>query len=126
MKERLRPDRVAETAWKRIFDYGEWLLRLPEGVKEWTKMMRHGKLRLEITAPDLETLLKKLDQMTNRLSFSIVLLSLSIVLVGLMIASSLGRPSTLLWKIPAVEIGLGASAFLFGWLLYSIFRSGKF
>ncbi|RXS83861.1 AarF/ABC1/UbiB kinase family protein [Geobacillus sp. PK12] len=126
MKERLRPDRVAETAWKRIFDYGEWLLRLPEGVKEWTKMMRHGKLRLEITAPDLEALLKKLDQMTNRLSFSIVLLSLSIVLVGLMIASSLGRPSTLLWKIPAVEIGLGASAFLFGWLLYSIFRSGKF
>ncbi|NNV05942.1 AarF/ABC1/UbiB kinase family protein [Geobacillus sp. C56-T2] len=126
LKERLRPDRVVETAWKRIFDYGEWLLRLPDSVKEWTKMMRHGKLRLEITAPDLETLLRKLDQMANRLSFSIVLLSLSIVLAGLMIASSLGRPSTLLWNIPAVEIGLGAAAFLFGWLLYSIFRSGRF
>ena len=126
MKERLRPDRVAETAWKRIFDYGEWLLRLPDSVKEWTKMMRHGKLRLEITAPDLETLLKKLDQITNRLSISIVLLSWSIVMAGMMIASSFGRQSMLLWKIPAVEIGLGVSVFLFGWLLYSIFRSGKF
>ncbi|MBR2518090.1 MAG: ABC transporter, partial [Geobacillus sp.] len=63
---------------------------------------------------------------TNRLSISIVLLSWSIVMAGMMIASSFGRQSMLLWKIPAVEIGLGVSAFLFGWLLYSIFRSGKF
>lgn len=126
LKDRLRPDRVAETAWRRVADYGEMLLRLPDSVKELAKIMRRGKLQLEMTASDLETFLHKLDQISNRLSISIVLLSWSIVMAGMMIASSFGRQSMLLWKIPAVEIGLGVSAFLFGWLLYSIFRSGKF
>ncbi|AKU25280.1 putative protein kinase UbiB [Geobacillus stearothermophilus] len=126
LKDRLRPDRVAETAWRRVADYGEMLLRLPDSVKELAKIMRRGKLQLEMTASDLEAFLHKLDQISNRLSISIVLLSWSIVMAGMMIASSFGRQSMLLWKIPAVEIGLGVSAFLFGWLLYSIFRSGKF
>ncbi|OQP07131.1 ABC transporter [Geobacillus sp. 46C-IIa] len=125
LKERLRPDRVAETAWKRVADYGELLLRLPDSVKELTKVMRRGKLQLEMTASDLEALLRKLDQISNRLSISIVLLSLSIVMAGMMIASSLGRQSMLLWKIPVIEIGFGIVAIMFGWLLYSIFRSGK-
>ncbi|MED0653762.1 AarF/ABC1/UbiB kinase family protein [Anoxybacillus geothermalis] len=126
LKDRLRPDRVAETAWRRVADYGEMLLRLPDSVKELAKIMRRGKLQLEMTASDLEAFLHKLDQISNRLSISIVLLSWSIVMAGMMIASSFGRQSMLLWKFPAVEIGLGVSAFLFGWLLYSIFRSGKF
>jgi len=125
LKERLRPDRVAETAWKRVVDYGELLLRLPDSVKELTKVMRRGKLQLEMTASDLEALLRKLDQISNRLSISIVLLSLSIVMAGMMIASSLGRQSLLLWKIPVIEIGFGIVAIMFSWLLYSIFRSGK-
>ncbi|QOR82812.1 AarF/ABC1/UbiB kinase family protein [Geobacillus stearothermophilus] len=126
LKDRLRPDRVAETAWRRVADYGEMLLRLPDSVKELAKIMRRGKLQLEMTASDLEAFLHKLDQISNRLSISIVLLSWSIVMAGMMIASSFGRQSMLLWKFPAVEIGLGVSTFLFGWLLYSIFRSGKF
>ncbi|ARP42765.1 ABC1 kinase family protein [Geobacillus thermodenitrificans] len=125
LKERLRLDRVAETAWKRVAGYGEMLLRLPDSIKELTKVMRRGKLQLEMTASDLEALLRKLDQIGNRLSISLILLSLSIVMAGMLIASSLGRQSMLLWKIPIIEIGFGVVALMFGWLLYSIFRSGK-
>jgi ubiquinone biosynthesis protein len=47
-------------------------------------------------------------------------------MVGIIIGSSMGRQSTLLWKIPAIEIGFGVATLMFLWLLYSIFKSGRF
>ncbi|ANB61748.1 phosphotransferase enzyme family protein [Anoxybacillus amylolyticus] len=126
LKERLRPENVAEMAWKRLSDYGELFVDLPKNVKELTRLMKQGKVRLEIGIPDLDFLLRKLDQISNRLSFSIVLLSFSIIMVGIIIGSSMGRQSTLLWKIPAIEIGFFVATLMFCWLLYSIFRSGRF
>jgi ubiquinone biosynthesis protein len=126
LKERMRPKNVAEMAWKRLSDYGELFGDLPKNVKELTRLMKQGKVRLEIGIPDLDFLLRKLDQISNRLSFSIVLLSFSIIMVGIIIGSSMGRQSTLLWKIPAIEIGFGVATLMFCWLLYSIFRSGRF
>ncbi len=75
---------------------------------------------------DLEHVLHKLEQISNRLSFSIVLLAFSIIMVGLIVGSSLSRKPTLLWDIPAIEIGFLIAALLFIWLLLSIFRSGRF
>lgn len=126
LKERMRPKNVAEMAWKRLSDYGELFVDLPKNVKELTRLMKQGKVRLEIGIPDLDFLLRKLDQISNRLSFSIVLLSFSIIMVGIIIGSSMGRQSTLLWKIPAIEIGFFVATLMFCWLLYSIFRSGRF
>jgi ubiquinone biosynthesis protein len=126
LKERMRPKNVAEMVWKRISDYGELLVDFPKNMKELTSFMKQGKLRLEIGVPELDLLLKKLDQISNRLSFSIVLLSFSIIMVGIIIGSSMGRQSTLLWKIPAIELGFGVATLMFLWLLYSIFKSGRF
>jgi ubiquinone biosynthesis protein len=126
LQERLHPKRVAETVWKRVFDYGELLFDLPRHMKDVTSLIKRGRLRLEIAAPELDLLLKKLDRVSNRLSFSIVLLAFSIIMVGVIIGSSLGRQSTLLWEIPAIEIGFGMATLMFLWLLYSIFKSGRF
>ncbi len=65
-----------------------------------------------------------LDQ--NRISFSIVLLAFSVIMVGLIVGSSLSRRPTLLWDIPAIEIGFLIAALMFICLLLSIFRSGRF
>lgn len=126
LKERLRPKNVAEVVWKRVSDYGEMLIGFPKSMKELTSLIKQGKLHLEIDIPELDHFLKKLDQISNRLSFSIVLLSFSIIMVGIIIGSSMGRQSTLLWKIPAIEIGFGVATLMFVWLLYSIFKSGRF
>lgn len=126
LKERLHPKSLAETAWKHVSDYGELLFDLPKHIKELTSLIKRGRLRLEIDIPELDLLLKKLDRISNRLSFSIVLLAFSIIMVGIIIGSSLGRQSTLLWKIPAIEIGFGVATLMFLWLLYSIFKSGRF
>jgi ubiquinone biosynthesis protein len=126
LKERMRPKNIAEMAWKRLSDYGELFVDLPNNIKELTRLMKQGKVRLEIGIPDLDFLLRKLDQISNRLSFSIVLLSFSIIMVGIIIGSSMGRQSTLLWKIPAIEIGFCVATLMCCWLLYSIFKSGRF
>lgn len=47
-------------------------------------------------------------------------------MVGLIIGSSLGRQSTLLWNFPVIEIGFCVATLMFLWLLLSIFRSGRF
>jgi ubiquinone biosynthesis protein len=67
-----------------------------------------------------------MDQISNRLAFSIILLSFSIIMVGLMIGSSLGDASSVLWRNPVIEIGFGIASFLFLWMFYAIFRSGRF
>ena len=126
LKERMHPRSVAETLWKRVSDYGELLADIPKQAKEIGTLIKRGKLSLEIGIPELDLVLKKLDRISNRLSFSIVLLSFSIIMVGVIIGSSLGRQSTLLWKIPAVEIGFGMATLMFLWLLYSILKSGRF
>ena len=126
LKERLHPRSVAETVWKRIADYGEWLIGLPEQMKALTSMIKQGRLRLGIDIPESELFLKKLDQIGNRVAFSIGLLAFSIIMVGVIIGATMGREPTLLWRIPAIEIGFGMATLMFLWLLVSIFRSGRF
>jgi ubiquinone biosynthesis protein len=126
MKDRYHPKKLAENAWSHIVEYTEIISDLPKKLREITSIMQQGKLRIEITIPELQLLLNKLDRISNRLSFSIVLLSFSIIMVGLIIGSSIGRQSTLLWRIPAIELGFGVAAVMFLWILYSIFKSGRF
>lgn len=126
MKDRYHPKKLAENAWSHIVEYSEIISDLPKKLREITSIMQQGKLRIEITIPELHLFLTKMDKISNRLSFSIVLLSFSIIMVGLIIGSSIGRQSTLLWRIPAIELGFGVAAVMFLWILFSIFRSGKF
>ncbi|MEK5391393.1 AarF/ABC1/UbiB kinase family protein [Margalitia sp. FSL K6-0131] len=125
LKERLHPKKVAENAASYLFEYGDILSQLPKHIQELTSTIKKGKLRMEITVPELEQFLKKLDRISSRLSFSIILLSFSIIMVGLIIGSALSNQSTLLWNIPAQEIGFTIAVLMLLWLLFSIFRSGK-
>ncbi|GAX89168.1 2-polyprenylphenol 6-hydroxylase [Effusibacillus lacus] len=126
LKERIHPKTVAEILWKHAAEYGEFLSNLPGNIKELKSLIKRGRLRLEIDIPELDLFLRKLERISNRLSFSIVLLAFSIIMVGIIIGSSLGRQTTLLWKIPAIEIGFAVATLMFLWLLYSIFKSGRF
>lgn len=126
LKERYHPKNVAETVWKQVSDYGELILDFPNHMKEFASLAKRGRLRMEVGIPELDLFLKKLDQISNRLSFSIVLLSFSIIMVGIIIGSSMNRQSTLLWKFPAIEMGFVVATLMFFWLLYSIFKSGRF
>ncbi|MFE5323058.1 ABC1 kinase family protein [Paenibacillus sp. NPDC056579] len=124
--ERFSPRNVADSVWNQMGEYAELLSEMPSRLREMFGMMKKGKLRMDVSVSELDTFMKKMDRISNRLSFSIVLLSFSIIMVGLIIGSSLGRQSTLLWNFPVIEIGFSVAALMFLWMFYSIFKSGRF
>ncbi|PTM59997.1 ABC1 kinase family protein [Desmospora activa] len=125
LRERYNPKRLAEQTWRNAFDYGESLLQLPRQLHDLAEMLKKGRIQVDVGVPRLNVFLRKLDQIVNRLSYSIVLLSFSIIMCGLIIGSSLTRQQTILWKVPAIEIGFIIAIFMLFWLIWSIFRSGR-
>ncbi|MEW9676777.1 AarF/ABC1/UbiB kinase family protein [Lentibacillus sp. L22] len=125
-RERLNPKNWVETAFHQWTEYGEIIADIPKNIRELTSMVKKGKLPIEISLEKSEIFLKKLDRISNRLSFSIVLLSFSIIMVGLIVGSALSGQSSILWRLPAIEIGFVVAILMFLWLLYSILKSGRF
>ncbi|MDQ7864543.1 hypothetical protein RCO48_35970 [Peribacillus frigoritolerans] len=66
-----------------------------------------------------------LIKISNRLSFSIILLAFSIIMVGLIIGSAIGGETLILWKIPVIEIGFVVATLMFLLMLYTIFQIRK-
>ncbi|RRN72318.1 AarF/ABC1/UbiB kinase family protein [Peribacillus simplex] len=124
-KERYNPKNIAKNAWNQFIESAEAIAELPKDIKEVTGIIKKGKLRLDINIPELQVFLHKLDQISNRLSFSIILLAFSIIMVGLIIGSAIGGETLILWKIPVIEIGFVVATLMFLLMLYTIFRSGK-
>ncbi|WP_238392543.1 ABC1 kinase family protein [Paenibacillus antri] len=126
LRERLRPKRLAAAAWRDASEYGDLLAKLPKQANELMNVVKNGQARLEISVPELDVFLRKLDRISNRLSFSVVMLAISIVMAGLIVGSSLSRQPGLLLNVPAIIIGFGIAMAMLAWLLFAIFKSGRF
>ncbi|ALA44325.1 ABC transporter [Paenibacillus peoriae] len=126
LKERFSGRRIRGKLLGGATELVETLMELPGQARHLASIISKGKLKLEVTVPELEMLLRRLDQISNRLSFSIVLLAFSIIMVGLIIGSSLNHQVTMLWNVPAIEIGFVVALLMVAFLLYSIFKSGRF
>ncbi|MBU5467157.1 AarF/ABC1/UbiB kinase family protein [Virgibacillus sp. MSJ-26] len=126
IKERYHPKKIAENIIAEVEQYTEIVSDLPDTIKELRSVIKKGKVRFELNIPGLNQTLKKLDQISNRLSFSIVLLSFSIIMTGLIIGSAIAGQSTMLWNIPVIEVGFVVATLMFLWILFGIFRSGRF
>lgn len=124
---RLNPFELGKQVLEEIPDYIDLVREMPSSFKQLAKIMRQGKLRVEADSPQLDQLPAKLDRLINRLSFSIVLLALSIVMLGLIIGAAItGTTSPVIGKIPIIETGFLIALLMFLWLIFAIFRSGRF
>jgi ubiquinone biosynthesis protein len=125
--ERYDPKNVAGNVWDQLVEVGGFVNDLPKTLNEISMLLKKGRVKQEISFQDSDKIVNKLNRISNRIAFSISLLSFSIVFMGLIIGSSLsGKTSTFLIKIPMVEIGFGLTVCMFLFLIYSIFKSGKF
>ncbi|OPA75280.1 ABC transporter [Paenibacillus selenitireducens] len=124
--DQFNPKKVIKKWIEDIPDYLDLVTEIPLNLKNLSTLLQKGKVRVEVTAPELSEFLSKMDRISNKMSFSIVLLSLSIIMVGLIIGSSMGHQATMLWDFPVIEIGLGIATVLVLWLIYAIFKSGRF
>src|SRR5699024_10507691 len=89
------------------------------------KRTLEGRLKFNLNVEDVLSFLQRLDRISNRLSFSIILLSFSILMVGLIIGSAIAGESNLLFKLPLIELGGIVALIMFLFMLFSIFRSGR-
>jgi ubiquinone biosynthesis protein len=126
LKEQYHPKRLAENMLNDLFEYRELLKDLPGNIQDVKSVIKKGKVRLEISIPKLDESSKKMDRISNRLAFSIVLLAFSIIMTGLIIGSAIVSQTSPIWNIPVIEIGFVVAAGMFIWILYAIFRSGRF
>ncbi|KGK91137.1 ABC transporter [Desulfosporosinus sp. HMP52] len=126
LKERYRPSSIAGRLWHNVSDYGDLLVELPKQMKDLMGNLVRGRIRIEVSVPELDVFLRKLDRITNQISFSIVLLSFSIVMAGIIVASALGQEPIMFWQISVIEIGAAMAGLMLLWLFVSIFKSGKF
>lgn len=119
---RLKPREM----WKSIFRGGDEVVSLwrtlPRDVKTLVGKLKEGEARVTLRHDGLEPLRFSLDQITNRIAFSIVLASL--MMANALIIHSRMPP---LWHgVPVVGlVGFFVTAVLGLWLLVSILRHGR-
>ncbi|WP_256200818.1 hypothetical protein [Virgibacillus halodenitrificans] len=94
-------------------------------MKEIMSVIKKGKVRLDINVSQLESVMHRLDRISNRLSFSIILLSFSILMAGLIIGAAITGQTTMLWDLPIIEIGTVIAVLLFILMIYTIIKSGR-
>jgi ubiquinone biosynthesis protein len=126
VKERFSPGAMNKRFWRNLIELGETFVELPRQANQLTRMIRTGKLKMEIGLSEIDLLTQKMDHVSNRISFSIVLLAFSIIMVGLILAAAFGKDTLFLLHFPVIEIGSSVACLMALYLFYSIFRSGRF
>jgi ubiquinone biosynthesis protein len=122
LKERLSPRKLAQDIYLSATELSLLLRDLPSEIRGIIEQVKLGQVKMGFEHKGLEPMLKKHDQISNRIAFAIVLASL---VVGSSLIVLSGIPPR--WDgIPIIGIVgfLGAGIMGF-WLLISILRHGR-
>lgn len=125
LRERLHPKNLAQELWRNLSTVSELFSQLPRYVQELGSVAGRGRLHLEVSVSEIDRILAKLDRISNRLSFSVILLAFSMIMASIIVSFNLAGQSSRLWRIPVIEIGFAIAMVMFIWLLYAIIRSGR-
>ncbi|MCD5406834.1 MAG: AarF/ABC1/UbiB kinase family protein [Desulfotomaculum sp.] len=120
--QRFGPQRLAKDIHSLATDYNNLLHNLPADTKAIIEKIKLGEINVILDQAELKQLLNNLDQVSNRISFAIVLASL-IIGSSLIVLSQIPPH----WnEIPIIGIVGFLSAGLMGfWLLISILKHGR-
>jgi len=122
LMDRFKPQRVAEDVSDLAARMLKFLHQFPKDLLDLAGLLRQHKLSLQIKHDGLEKVLATHDQISNRISFSIVIAAL-IVGSALIVIS---KTPPLFYGISLIGIiGFLAAALMGIWLLVAILRSGR-
>ncbi|RJX27606.1 MAG: hypothetical protein C4554_04035 [Dethiobacter sp.] len=113
--------KIAFNIYKHLNKYLHLLEIFPERFISILEKGAGGNVKFKVEVVETEHLLNRLNNMVNRISFSIVLAS---IIVGLCLMLQFTEV-TLFRRFPLAEIGLILAAFMGFWWLWSIIRSGR-
>jgi ubiquinone biosynthesis protein len=119
---RFHPKRLSEDMWSLITQFFEFTHDFPRDLLEITRTLRQKKLTINLELKGLETILSTHDQISNRISFSIIIAAL--IIGSALIVRSNTPP--LFYGISMIGIvGFLAAAVMGIWLLVAILKKGK-
>jgi len=118
---RYAPGKIAENIYTTLSDSIHVLQDLPREVLNVIRLARHNKLMFNMDLKGLDVLLRTLDQVSNRLSFSIIIAAL---IIGSAFLLAFSTPPLLYGVSFVGMLGFGVAALLGLWLLIAILRKG--
>lgn len=123
------PEIIGENIKEGILDYGNLLKDFPDFMSNFLIKLEDDDYTFSFELKNTNKILKRFDQITNKISFSVALLSLSIIIAGFIIgfgmAAGIGTRGYIfnLWFL---KFGLFAAIIMYLWLIFSIFKTGRF
>ncbi|MEK6680589.1 MAG: 2-polyprenylphenol 6-hydroxylase [Nitrospirota bacterium] len=122
VKERVSPRNIIRGIGKMTQEVNELLRVLPSETLQIVRKLRKGTLEIDLKLRHLEALIAKLDRVSNRITFSIIIAAI-IVGSSLIIQTDKGP---IFFGFPALGIiGFVVAGALGLWLIYAILRSGR-
>lgn len=119
---RFKPQRIAGDIMRLTSETLDFFQQFPRDMLEITRMIRERKLYLKHEIKDLDTMLATHDQISNRISFSIIIAALLIGSALIVIS----KTPPLLYGISMIGIiGFIAAAVMGIWLLIAILKKGR-
>ncbi len=120
--ERLHPQRVAEDVSHLAADWYEFLGHFPQDLMEITRLIRSRRLTFRHESADVPKILATYSQISNRLSFAIIIAAL-VIGSALIVISEI---PPLFFGISLIGIfGFFAAALMGIWLLIAILKKGR-
>jgi ubiquinone biosynthesis protein len=119
---RLSPKRLTDDAVRLVEQSYEFLTDFPKDLLELSRSLRQKKLSFTLVMKDLDKMLATHDQISNRISFAIIIAAL-IIGSALIVISNM---PPLAYGISVIGlIGFLAAGFLGVWLLVAIIKKGR-
>lgn len=119
---RMSPQRITSDVFELATDLFQFMRDFPKDILSITRLVKHKKLSLNLEFKGLEKMLSTYDQISNRISFSIIIAAL-IIGSALIIKS---KVPPLFYNISFIGIvGFLAAAIMGIWLLVAILKKGK-
>jgi ubiquinone biosynthesis protein len=120
--QRYSPDRIKSSLQGMALDYARVVSNLPGDLEKILSLVGEGELKIKMENVNVDKMTAKFDIMSNRLSLAIIIAS--IIIGTALIAEKMN--STIISRVPVVELGFIVAVVLGLFLAYSIIRSGKF
>jgi ubiquinone biosynthesis protein len=119
---RYTPERITGDIIVFASEFIQFLKQFPKDVLEISRLIRQNKFSIRLEHQGLETMLSTHDQISNRISFSIIIAAL-IIGSALIVISQI---PPLLYGISLIGIILFFAAVIMGaWLLFAIVKKGR-
>ncbi|WP_443257454.1 ABC1 kinase family protein [Virgibacillus sp. L01] len=125
MWQRYRPREIIRNSLEEIGEDIGIISELPSDLKEVMDVIKKGKIGLDINVKRGDQIMRRVDKISNRLSFSVLMLAFSILMGSLIIGLAIVGQDTIIWNLPIIEIGAVIAALMFVLMVITIIRSGR-